>query len=80
MAYDHDGTPLNWNGGIEVLGLKPDIYTAIQKSGVPAHVEIDLPAGKDVWLVTAVFDPQTGRIGTLEIPLSAQAQTAQSRP
>jgi len=80
MAYDHDGAQLNWNGGIEEMELKPDLYTAIQKSGVPAHVEIDLPAGTDGWLVTAVFDLQTGKIGTLEIPLPAQAQTAQSRP
>ena len=38
-------------------------------------VSVDLPTGKDIWLVTGVFDPQTGKIGTLEIPLRAQSQT-----
>jgi hypothetical protein len=69
MAFDHDGTPLNWNGGVEEMNLKPELYGAIGKSGIPAHLEIDLPTGKDVWLVTGVFDPQTGKIGTLEIPI-----------
>jgi len=72
MAFDHDGTPLNWNGGVEEMNLKPELYEAIEKSGIPAHVEIDLPTGKDVWLVTGVFDPQSGKIGTREIPIQPQ--------
>jgi hypothetical protein len=48
--------------------LEPDIYKQIQKSGIPAHMEIDLP-NKDVYLETGVYDWDTGKAGTLEIPL-----------
>ena len=46
LDYDRAGNALNWAGGIQVMSLKPDIFAAIQKSGVPAHVEIDVPSGK----------------------------------
>jgi hypothetical protein len=40
------------------MSIKPDIFAAIQKSGVPAHVEIVVPSGKDIYLDTAFM---TGR-------------------
>ena len=69
LAYDRAGNALNWAGGVQVMNLKPDIFAAIQKSGVPAHVEIDVPSDKDIYLATGVYDWETGRAGTLEVPL-----------
>jgi VWFA-related protein len=69
LAYDRDGSALNWTGVTAALDLKPEIYTAIQHSGVPAHLVIDVPADKDVFLATGVYDWATGKAGTLEIPL-----------
>ncbi len=72
LAYDRDGNALNWTGGTEAMDLTPDLFAAIEKSGMPAHVEIDLPADKDVFLETGVYDWQTGKAGTLEIDVSAE--------
>jgi len=51
------------------MHLKPDVYESIQKSGIPAHAEIDLP-NTDVYLETGIYDWATGKAGTLEIPLT----------
>ena len=69
LAYDRAGTALNWAGGTQEMKLTPELFAAIQKSGVPAHMEIDLPASEDVFLQTGVYDWNTGKAGTLEIPL-----------
>jgi hypothetical protein len=81
MAYDRDGNAVNWEGAIQGMNLQPSVYASIQKSGVPAHMEIDLP-NTGIYLETGVYDWGTGKAGTLEIPLhpgdataSAAAQT-----
>jgi hypothetical protein len=68
MAYDRDGNAVNWEGAIQGMKLQPDVYTAIQKSGIPSHMEIDLP-NTGAYLETGVYDWGTGKAGTLEIPL-----------
>lgn len=67
-AYDRDGNAVNWDGGKQAMMLKPATFSAIQKSGIPADMEIDLP-DEDVLLVTGVYDWNTGNAGTLEIHL-----------
>jgi hypothetical protein len=80
LAYDRDGKAVNWAGATQEMNLKPEIYAAIQKSGIPAHMEIDLP-NTDVYLETGVYDWGTGKAGTLEIPLhSTTAASAQKSP
>jgi hypothetical protein len=64
-------------GATQGMALKPEVYAAIQKSGVPAHMEIDLP-NTDVYLETGVYDWSTGKTGTLEIPLHPGANTTQT--
>jgi VWFA-related protein len=78
IAYDRDGKALNWVGGVTKMNLKAEIFESIQKSGVPAHIEIDVPKG-DVFLATGVFDVKTGKAGTLEVPLSKITMTAASK-
>lgn len=72
LAYDRIGNTLNWLGGTQAMDLTPDVYAAIQKSGVPAHFEIDVPADKDVFLETGVYDWQTGKAGTMEVALPVE--------
>jgi hypothetical protein len=76
LAYDRDGHALNWQGGTLAMNLTPDEYAAIQRSGVPAHFEIDVPSDKDVFLATGVYDWESGKAGTLEIPLPSVAIVA----
>ncbi len=82
LAYDRDGNAVNWLGFTQGMDLKAALYASIQKSGIPAHMEIDLPSNTEVYLDTGVYDLGTGKAGTLEIPLhpaeaaSASAQTA----
>ncbi len=68
LAYDHDGKALNWTGQTMSLKLDASTYAAIQRSGIPAHLEIDLP-NTDVYLATGIYDLQANKAGTLEIPV-----------
>jgi VWFA-related protein len=68
-AYDHDGNALNWQGDVETLAIKPDEYDSIRKSGISAHLKIDLPTTAEIRLVTAVYDLNSGQAGTQEISL-----------
>jgi len=77
MAYDRDGNAVNWVGATQGMKLTPALYASMQKSGVPAHMEIDLP-NTDVYLETGVYDWATGKAGTLEIPLHAAAANTQT--
>jgi hypothetical protein len=75
MAYDRDGNAVNWEGGSQVMNIDADLFRSIQKSGLPAHMEIDLP-DRDVFLVTGVYDLSTGKAGTIQIPLHLPATSA----
>ncbi len=55
LAYDRAGHALNWVGGTQTMNLAPDLYAAMQRSGVPAHFEIDLPADSEMY-------PRDGRV------------------
>jgi VWFA-related protein len=69
LAYDRDGKALNWTGQTMGLNLDAKTYAAIQHSGIPAHLEIDLP-NTDVYLATGVYDFSANKAGTLEIPVN----------
>jgi VWFA-related protein len=79
IAYDRYGHAVNWAGGTQGMNLDPDVYAGIQKSGIPAHMEIDLP-NTDVYLETGVYDWGTSKAGTLEIPLHPVTATATAAP
>ncbi|MBS1804423.1 MAG: VWA domain-containing protein [Acidobacteria bacterium] len=71
LAYDHTGKALNWNGATQQMQITPELYTAIQRSGIPAHAEIDLPK-VPVILEAGIHDLTTGKVGTLRIPLQPE--------
>lgn len=72
-AYDRAGNSVNWLGGTWDMTVKPDGLAKLQKTGLLAHFEIDLPAHKDIYLETGVYDRETGKAGTLTIPLLNEA-------
>jgi VWFA-related protein len=76
VAYDRDGKALNWANSSANLNLQQATVSSIEKSGLRAHLEIDVPKG-DTYLTTGVYDWNTGKAGTLEIPLnSLKAESA----
>ena len=75
MAYDRDGNALNWVGATMGMSIQPEVFAGIQKSGLPAHLDIDVPKG-DTYLATGVYDWNTAKAGTLEVPLSAVTAAA----
>jgi VWFA-related protein len=80
LAYDRDGKAVNWEEGTQEMNVKPETWIAIQKSGIPAHMEIDLP-NEEIYLNTGVYDWGSNKAGTHGIPLSpSSAATAQSAP
>jgi VWFA-related protein len=70
VAYDRDGKALNWAYSSANLNLQQATVSSIEKSGLRAHMEIDVPKG-DTYLTTGVYDWNTGKAGTLEIPLNS---------
>lgn len=74
-AFDSNGKPVNWEGVTQQMNLTPQVYASIQQSGLPAHLDIDLP-NAPVRLVTGVYDWSTGKTGTLEIPIIPGAAPA----
>ncbi len=80
IAYGRDGKPVNWVGVTQNMNINPATFAAIERSGIPAHLEIDLPQ-QDVYLATGVYDWASKKAGTLEIPLNLlQAQSAATVP
>jgi len=70
-AYGGDGNAVNWQESMETLNVNAAAYEAVQKTGIPAHFEFDLPANTALHLVTAVFDWNSGKAGSLEISVPA---------
>ena len=80
-AYDRDGKVLNWEGGMENLEMGAKEYEDLQRTGIRARLEIDLPAMSGIHLVTGVYDWTSGKTGTLEIALpAATASGADAAP
>ena len=79
IAWDGKGKSVNWDEVILPMALSPDHYAAIQKSGIPAHMEIDLP-NTFLLLKVGVLDEATGKAGTLEVPIHYAPVTAATAP
>ena len=75
VAYDHDGTAVNWSGNTLAISLNATSFAQVQRTGLPAHLEIDLP-NADVYLATGVYDLGSQKSGTVEIPLKSAATFA----
>jgi len=68
-AYGEDGSALNWQANGEAAELDAAHYQSVLKSGIPVLIAVDLPANTSAQIVTAVYDWNSARSGTLEIPI-----------
>lgn len=73
VAYDRDGERVNYVDSKAPIGLDPELYARVRASGFPVRMELDLPAG-NYSLRLAVYDLNSGHIGSLEVPLSVAAK------
>lgn len=73
VAYDSDGKRVNYVDRPAPLGLDAEHYARVRASGFPVRMELDLPAGV-FSLRIAVYDLNSGHIGSLEVPLAVAAK------
>jgi len=79
VAFDAEGKALNFAVGNNELDLDTAHYLAFMQAGLQLHEEIDVPRGT-ANLRIGVFDPQSNRAGTMEIPMDRiVAQAAASK-
>lgn len=82
VAYDRDGTALNWIARKQGISLTRQNYATALAAGLQLHYEIDVPSemlSKDnVYLRTGVYDLRSSNAGTLEIPLHPAKEKAVS--
>jgi hypothetical protein len=69
VAYDRSGKAVNWTGGKMNMSLNPASYAKAQRTGISAPMEIDLP-DTGASLATGIYDLNSGKAGSLDIPLS----------
>jgi VWFA-related protein len=72
IAYDRDGKILNWAGNKVPIALDQGAWDQSSRSGLQIHQVLDLPAG-DVFLRVGLYDPNSSRFGSMEIPLHIAA-------
>jgi VWFA-related protein len=70
IAYDRYGNIASRKDHLVVLNIKPDVWAVYQRTGLQMHAEIAVPKG-NYWLRTGVYDRNSRKVGTMEIPLSA---------
>jgi hypothetical protein len=73
VAYDGDGKRVNYVDRPMQLSLDAEHYARVRAAGFPLRMELDLPAG-EFSLRLAVYDLNSGHIGSLEVPLRVAAK------
>jgi len=73
VAYDSEGKRVNYVDHPLQLSLDAAHYAKVRASGFPLRMELDLPAGV-FSLRIAVYDLNSGHIGSLEVPLQVAAK------
>lgn len=75
IAYDSAGRPLNLMTEKGDIQFTPKVYDDARRVGLQVHREIDVPPGASS-LRTGVYDLNSGKAGTLGIPLSSVTSPA----
>jgi hypothetical protein len=78
VAYDHSGKIVNIAKHSNRFALTPQGYAEVQNTGLPLHLEIDVPPG-DIYLRTGVYDLNSGNVGTLGFPLRPPTATPKAK-
>lgn len=71
IARDRSGAALNWTAKRVNLKLSAESWQAAKDSGLPLHIDLDIPQQPGITLCTGVYNLATDQAGTLEVPLSA---------
>lgn len=69
LAYDRDGTPVNWMVRLVQVRVPRELYAQAQAKGVGFNLDIDVPTS-GVYLRSGLYDIASNKAGTLEIPLA----------
>jgi VWFA-related protein len=69
IAYDRDGKALNSVTNTLNINVPSSEYSRFMKAGIRYREQLDIPA-QAAWLRAGIFDPSSGRVGSLEVPFS----------
>ncbi len=69
-AYDRYGNIASRKDHLVPLSIKPDTWAVYRDTGLQLHAEIAVPKG-NFWLRTGIYDQNSHKVGTMEIPLSS---------
>ncbi|HUX44178.1 MAG TPA: VWA domain-containing protein [Terracidiphilus sp.] len=69
VVYDRYGNRISREDHRVALNIKPDVWTIFWKTGLQLKLELSVPKG-NYWLRTGIYDDASGRVGTVEVPLS----------
>lgn len=75
VAYDRDGTPVNWLIGEQAVSLDSKAYAEAEGIGLQFRLEIDVPRA-DISLSTGIYDVASKRVGTMSIALNDSGSDA----
>jgi hypothetical protein len=64
IAYDRDGKALNSVSKTLNINVPSSEYPQFMKSGIQYREQLDIPA-QAAWLRAGIFDPSSGRVGSL---------------
>ncbi len=71
IVYDRYGNVASRKDHVVHLSVKPDVWAVYPElRGVQLHADIVMPKGQ-YWLRTGVYDPQSRKVGTMELPLGS---------
>jgi hypothetical protein len=78
IVYDKYGQVASREDHLVHLDIKPDAYSVFKKTGLQMHGQVVAPRGQ-YWLRTGVYDEESRKVGTLEIPLSSVKDSVASK-
>jgi VWFA-related protein len=78
VVYDKYGQAASKEEHLVHLDIKPDSYAALKKTGLQIHGQVTVPRGQ-YWLRTGVYDEESRKVGTLEVPLSSVKDSVASK-
>jgi hypothetical protein len=73
VVYNAGGDRVNYIDHQFQLAIKPELFERVSAKGISVLVPIDVPAGQNS-LRIAVNDLDTGRTGSLEVPVTVAAK------
>jgi VWFA-related protein len=75
LAYDRDGTPVNWAVRLLQVRVPRERYEQTQANGVAFNLDIDVPKS-GLYLRSGMYDMGSNKAGTMEIPIAAVVASA----